>query len=147
MHNIKKMLMDELYEYEEKLKKMPGGKISASDLDTVHKLTDTIKNIDKIEMLEDDGYSEGGEWMGEGRMYGTYDGGDSYDRRRARRDARGRYSRASHPDDGRMHETVGYSRGGAKEHMIRKLESMMDEAETEKEREAIRHCLEKIENA
>ena len=58
MHKIKELLMDELHEYEERAKKMSGGKISAGDLETIHKLTDTIKNIDKIEMLEgDDGYS------------------------------------------------------------------------------------------
>ena len=58
MHKIKEMLMKELYEYEEKAKKINGGKLSAGDLETIHKLTDTVKNIDKIEMLEeDDGYS------------------------------------------------------------------------------------------
>ena len=34
--------------------------MSAGDLETIHKLTDTIKNIDKIAMLKDgDGYSRG----------------------------------------------------------------------------------------
>src|SRR5699024_5510228 len=37
--------------------------MSAGDLETIHKLTDTIKNIDKIAMLEDgDGYSQAGDW-------------------------------------------------------------------------------------
>ena len=101
MHKIKEMLMKELYEYEEKAKKMNGGKLSAGDLETLHKLTDTVKNIDKIEMLEgEDGeYSEAGNWMADGRMYGTYDDGSSYARgrrgrgRNARRDNMGRYSR------------------------------------------------------
>lgn len=34
-----------------------NGEISARDLDTVHKLTDTLKNVYKIECLKDDGYS------------------------------------------------------------------------------------------
>lgn len=101
MHKIKEMLMKELYEYEEKAKKMNGGKLSAGDLETLHKLTDTVKNIDKIEMLEgeDDEYSEAGNWMADGRMYGTYDDGSSYARgrrgrgRNARRDSMGRYAR------------------------------------------------------
>jgi hypothetical protein len=162
MHKIKEMLMNELYEYEEKAKKMSGGKISAGDLETIHKLTDTVKNIDKIEMLEEDGgYSEATDFMGEGRMYGTSynDGGGSYARgrgRNARRDRMGRYSRdggSSYAMGGRetMHESGnyhgGYSRDGAKEHMIEKLEDMMEEASTDKEREAIRHCIQKIENA
>ena len=69
MHKIKEKLMQELYEYEEKAKKMGGGKISAGDLETLHKLTDTVKNIDKIEMLEE-------EMEGES----SYAGGNSYAR-------------------------------------------------------------------
>ena len=48
MHKIKEKLMQELYEVEEKLKKAGGGKLSAGDLEYIHKLTDSIKNIDKI---------------------------------------------------------------------------------------------------
>ena len=37
--------------------------LGAGDLDIVHKLTDTMKNIYKIEMYEEDGgYSRAGEW-------------------------------------------------------------------------------------
>lgn len=164
MHKIKEMLMKELEEYEEKAKKSSGGKLSAGDLETLHKLTDTVKNIDKIEMLEEDGcYSEDGNWMGEGRMYGSYDGGSSYARRGrgryARRDSMGRYSRdgGEYSEDGRGMNRGGqggmrggrggYSRDGAKEHMIEKMEEMMEDAESPKEREAIRQCIQKIENA
>ena len=155
MHKIKEMLMNELYEYEEKAKKMSGGKISAGDLETLHKLTDTVKNIDKIEMLEDEeGYSEDGAYMGEGRIYGT-----SYARgrgRNAKRDSMGRYSReggmyhdggSSYARGGMRNGRMGYSRDSAKEHMIEKMEDMMEEAESPKEREAIRQCIMKIEQA
>ena len=54
MHKIKEKLMDELYEIEEKMKQSSGGKLSAGDIETIHKLTDSIKNIDKIEILEGD---------------------------------------------------------------------------------------------
>ena len=168
MHKIKEMLMKELYEYEEKAKKMSGGKISAGDLETLHKLTDTVKNIDKIEMLEDeDGeYSEAGGWMADGRMYGTYDHESSYARgrrgrgRNARRDSMGRYSRAGgyseegyseeRGDQGDMNRSSyrgGYSYGDAKDHMIDKLEEMLDMAETPRERKAIHRCIEQIEQA
>lgn len=110
MHKIKEMLMNELYEYEEKAKKMPNGKISAGDLQTIHKLTDTVKNIDKIEMLEsEDGYSEDTDFMGEGRLYGM-----SYARgrgRNARRDSMGRYSR----EGGYSEERGSSYRGGSYE--------------------------------
>ena len=169
MHKIKEMLMDELHEIEEKLKKA-GGKISAGDVEYIHVLTDTIKNIAKIEILEEDGgYSEASNWMGEGRMYGnSYGDGNSYarGRRNARRDSMGRYSReGGYSEEGMSYEggsshrgggssyrdggsnRGGYSRGEGKEHMIEKLEDMMDEAGSDKEREAIRHCISKLQNA
>lgn len=155
MHKIKEMLMKELYEYEEKAKKINGGKLSAGDLETIHKLTDTVKNIDKIEMLEeDDGYSEDGQYMGEGRIYGT-----SYARgrgRNAKRDSMGRYSReggmyhdggSAYARGGMRDGRMGYSRDSAKEHMIEKMEDMMEDAESPKEREAIRQCIMKLEQA
>lgn len=126
MHKIKEMLMEELYEYEEKAKK-GQGKMSAGDLETLHKLTDTIKNIDKIEMLEDVGNSEnGGDWMARGMYDGSY-GDEEHSYARRKRDSRGRYSR-----------------DGGKDRMIEKLEQMMREASNDKEREAFRHFIDKL---
>lgn len=158
MHKLKEVLMNELYEYEEKAKKMSGGKLSQSELERIHNLTDTVKNIDKIEILEgDEGYSEDGHYMGEGRIYGT-----SYarGRTRAKRDSMGRYSR----DDGMSYDRdssyndgmsyarggmrggrMGYSRDGAKEHLIEKAEEMYDMASDEKERKAIKHFIKQLE--
>lgn len=117
--------------------------MSAGDLEAVHKLTDTIKNIDKICMMEEDGeYSQAGDWELEG--HGNYGRGNSYARGR-KRDSMGRYSRdggMSYARGGR-----GYSRDGGKDHMMEQLEKMMDEAGTEKEREAIRRCIAQLENA
>lgn len=161
MHKIKEMLMEELKEFEKK------SDLKAGDLETIHKLTDTVKNIDKIEMLEDGdgGYSEAGGWMADGRMYGTYDHGSSYARgrgRNAKRDSMGRYSRedgysryegggssyagGNRGGQGRSSRR-GYSYGGAKEYMVDKLEEMMDMAETEQERKAIEQCMMKLEQA
>ena len=86
MHKIKEMLMNELYEYEEKAKKMSGGKLSPTELERIHKLTDSVKNIDKIEFLESgEGYSEESNWMGEGRMYEARCGNRLFDVRIVRR--------------------------------------------------------------
>ena len=58
--------MENLYKMKELLKQeLDGyckrGELSAGSLDVIHKITDTIKNIDKIEMLEGGGeYSRGG---------------------------------------------------------------------------------------
>ena len=47
MYELRNMLCDELDELARK------GDLGAGDLEIAHKLTDTIKNIDKIEMMED----------------------------------------------------------------------------------------------
>ena len=162
MHKIKEMLMAELYEYEEKAKKMSGGKISMQELEKIHKLTDTVKNIDKIEALEEGGYSEDGYYMGEGRIYGTsYDGGTSYRRgrgRNAKRDGMGRYSREGegYSEEGYMYARDsrggqdgmrgGYSRDGAKEHLMNKAEEMLEMAHDPKERRAIEKFMRELEN-
>lgn len=167
MHKIKKMLMAELYEYEEKAKKMSSGKISMQELEKIHKLTDTVKNIDKIEALEEGGYSEDGYYMGEGRIYGTsYESGNSYRRgrgRNAKRDSMGRYSREGegyseegYSEEGYMYARDGrgsqggmrggYSRDGAKEHLMNKAEEMLEMAQDPKERRAIEKFMRELED-
>ena len=156
MHDLKDLLCAELEDYADKGKK--SGKMSMGDLDSIHKLTDTVKNILKIDMLEDEsGYSEDGAYMGEGHIYGTsYDdgvrrGGYSYARGRgryAKRDSMGRYSR----DDGYMRRDGrgmrdGYSRGEGKAYMMEQLEDMMEDAEKPAEKEALRRCMEALKRA
>ena len=162
MHKIKEVLMNDLYEYEEKAKKMGGGKVSQTELDRIHKLTDTVKNICKIDMLDDEeGYSEDGHYMGEGRIYGT-----SYARgrgRNARRDSMGRYSR----DDGMSYDggssyarggnmggrggnmggnRGGYSRDGAAEMLMEKAEEMLQMTQDPKERRAIEKFMHELDD-
>ncbi len=157
MHDLKDLLCAELEDYAENGKK--SGKMSMGDLDSIHKLTDTVKNILKIDMLEDEtGYSEDGAYMGEGRIYGTsYDDGMrrgvgySYARSRGRyskRDNMGRYSR----DDGYMRRDGrgmhdGYSREEGKAYMMEQLEDMMEDAEKPAEKEALRRCMEALKRA
>lgn len=120
--------MKSLYDLKEKLNEELDDiarkpELSAGDLETVHKLTDTIKNIDKICMLEDEeGYSRDGKRM----IYDDYRNDSSYAGRK--RDSMGRYSRE-----------------GSKEHMISKLEDMMSDADNEKTKSAIRKCISEIE--
>ena len=155
MHDLKDLLCAELEDYAENGKK--SGKMSMGDLESIHKLTDTVKNILKIDMLEEEsGYSEDGHYMGEGRIYGTsYEsgyserGGSSYARGRgryAKRDSMGRYSR----DDG-MHYRDGmrggYSRDEGKHYMMEQLEEMMEEAEKPAEKEAFRRCMDALKRA
>lgn len=157
MHDLKDLLCAELEDYAEKGKK--SGKMSIGDLESIHKLTDTVKNILKIDMLEGEtGYSEDGAYMGEGRIYGTsYDDGMrrggvySYARGRGRyanRDSMGRYSR----DDGYMRRDWrgmrdGYSRDEGKAYMMEQLADMMEDAEKPAEKEALRRCMEALKRA
>lgn len=131
MHDLKEKLCDELEEIAHK------PEMGAGDLEIIHKLTDTIKNLDKIEMLEDGGYSQAGDW--EADMRGTYGRGSSY--RGRKRDSMGRYSREGRGGRG------GYSRHDAKEAMMEQMEMLMDQAGSEREREAIRRCMGQLENA
>ena len=169
MDDLKDLLCAELEDYAEKGKK--ANKMSAGDLEAIHKLTDTVKNIMKIDVLKEEvGYSEDGHYMGEGRIYGTsYEsgyserGGSSYARGRgryAKRDSMGRYSRdggMSYDDDmsyargGRMGNRGGmrggYSRDDGKHYMIEQLEEMMEEAEKPAEKEALRRCMDALKRA
>ena len=120
LRNLREMLCKELDEIADK------HEMSAGDLDAIQKLTSSIKNTYKIEMLEDGGYSRDGEW--EADMRGMYGRGSSY--RGRRRDSMGRYSRTD-----------------AREHMHATLEDMMRDADDDKTREAIRRCMEQIDRA
>ena len=146
IEKIKKMLCKELDEYAMK------SKLSMADIDVIHKLTDTVKNLDKIEMLEDDGgYSEArGGMRGRSYMHGSSYDDMMYSERRgrgryAKRDSMGRYS--SDMDDyseARMDRR--YSRDDAKDHMMNKLGEMMTSAD-EEQREILKDAMRKIERA
>lgn len=170
MHKIKEMLMKELKEYEKK------GNISMNSLDVIHKITDTIKNIDKIEMLEEGGgyseamysreyserggrggYSRDGEWEAKGTYDrgSSYRGGSSYDEgssyaNRGQHYVRGHYSRDNYSNDGyseRRDYRGRYSRDEGKEMMMKKIDEMLGEAKTPAERETLKKCIDAIENS
>ena len=164
MHDLKDLLCAELEDYAEKGKK--SGKMSMGDLESIHKLTDTVKNILKIDALKEElGYSEDGRYMGDGRIYGTsYDdgirreGSYSYARGRgryAKRDSMGRYSSRSmsYDDDmsyargGMGGNRGGYSRDDGKRYMMEQLEEMLEEAEKPAEKEALRRCMDALKRA
>lgn len=111
MYDLRDMLCKELDEITRK------GELGAGDLDIVHKLTDTIKNIDKIEAMEEDGYSS----------------------RRDEYDMRGRGRRGTHYVRGH------YSRDGVIDNMKRQLQEMLDDADDDSIRRAIQRCMDTIE--
>ena len=166
MEDLKDLLCAELKDYAEKGKS--SGKMSAGDTQLIDTLLNSVKNIYKINMYEEEsgGYSENVHYMGEGRIYGTsYErgyserGGSSYARGRgryAKRDSMGRYSRdggMSYDDDmsyargGRGGNRGGYSREDGKHYMMGELERLMEKASTHTEREALEKCMQALERA
>ena len=110
LYDLKEMLCKELEEYGKK------GELSAGSLDIVDKLAHTIKNLDKIiEVYEDGSYSSYG---------GSYDyrGDRSYARRR---DSMGRYSRNSD--------------------IVDRLKSLMHDAPDDRTRQEIKNLVSKME--
>ena len=101
--------------------------MSTGDLETVHKLTDTIKNIDKIMKLEDEsGYSRAGGW----ETRGTY--GYPYDERGSSYMRRGEHYVRGH-----------YSRDDARQRMIEELQDMLRTADGQY-REVIQRALDEL---
>lgn len=153
MHNLKEKLMDALYEYEERAMQNANGKISDSEIQKIHVITDTVKNIDKIEMLEEaseSSYADGNRGGGNGG------GGNSYARgrgRNARRDSMGRYAYGGSPyyrnNGGNSSYNYPYYNGYSREEkneLAEKLREMMNEAGSEEERSAIKNCIRTIED-
>ena len=127
LYDLREMLCEELDEYNRDAKNGLNERV----LDTVHKLTDTIKNIDKIMMLEDGDYSRTGEW--EADMRGSYGRTENYNRGN------------SYANRGRHYVRGHYSRGDGRERMISDMENMMQDA-TGAERDAYKRALDILSN-
>lgn len=121
---LKEMLKKELKEITRK------GELSAGSLDTVDKLTHSLKSIETIIAMDGSSHRS---------SYNSYD--NSYARRGRDGDGDGRYSEGSYRNSQRSYE---YSRDGATKAMKRKLEEMLDEPVSENTRLALMDCLEKI---
>ena len=131
LYDLKEMLCKELDEIAKK------GEMSAGDLETVHKLTDTVKNIEKIMYIDDNGYSMDGDW----RASGTYGHDDM------RMDDRG----MSYANRGRHYVRGHYSRGGSREmnrcrdYLSDQIRDMMDRDDlSQTDRVSLKRALEEL---
>lgn len=143
MEELKEMLCDEL----EKITKQ--GKITSGILDTVDKLTHSIKSIETIIAMDEAGYSNrmGGSYAvdrdrsygydgmsNRGSYEGSYDDGRSYRiRKDGRRDQRYNYSRGSYED--------GYSRD-----LRRDLEDLMHDTNNEEEKRMLKKWIKQLDD-
>lgn len=121
LYNLKEKLCDELKSYNKK-------EMSSASLEVMEKLSNTIKNLDKIiANYSEDGYSNGY------NSYYNY-GRNSYERGRgagAKRDSMGRYA------------NDGYS---YHDDLIGELKYLMDDAPDEKTRQHFRRFIQEMES-
>jgi hypothetical protein len=141
IEKIKKMLCRELEKFSMKTE------LNVTDLEKIHKLSDTIKNLDKIKMLEEDGEGYSEARMGRGGSRYSYDDDMMYSERRgrgrnAKRDSMGRYS----SEGGYAEDYRGgmYSYDDAKDHLMSKIGEAMEGADPN-EREILKDCMRKLE--
>ena len=146
MHKLREMLMEELRNFETEAKKK--GELPAGTLEVIHKLTDTIKNLDKIEMYE--------EFSGESYEGDSYAQGGRGNNRGGNRGGNRGYSRADDMDSmesfarrrrGGRRNSNGYSYDDGREDMMEQLESLEQMAQSEEERKIIRRAMQQLENA
>ena len=144
IEKIKEMLNSELEIFGKK------NALTVTDLEKIHKLSDSIKNLDKILLLEQDEYEMGGSSYARGRG------------RNAKRDRMGRYSSEGdmlyeHHRGTSYDDDMSYARGGrgrrysrddgysnASDDMMSMLGEMMEDANP-KEREALKECMRALE--
>lgn len=117
-HDLKDMLCEELDEITRK------GELTAGSLDTVDKLTHSIKSLETIIAMNEAQDGESGYYPYMGRSY-------------QRRDMRGRYSR----------ENRGYSRDDARDSMIHELREIMQDSPDEHTKKRFQSFIRELENA
>ena len=116
MYELRDMLMDELHKISSK------GELTAGSLETVDKLTHSIKSIDTIIAMEEAGYSKDGGY--------SYTRGYTRDGSYGMSGRRGRYAR------------TGYS---GHEDLVDNLRELMEHTTDNKSRMAIQRAIEQME--
>lgn len=123
-----------------------GGNLDAQKLDHLYKLMETIKNVDKhLEKEEMKGSYDSRYMDGMSNNYSMMPYMD--DMSYARRDNMGRYSRDNFRDSsyrGQSYENYGYSRDNARQKLINKMTTLMDDTMSEAERQTIADCIDRL---
>lgn len=147
----------------DEIDKIANKGLSTSNLETAYKLVDMYKDLKTVQAMED---SEYGEYSNNSySMRGYDDNGSSYARgrgRNARRDSMGRYSRDGmgysdaydrysqakyeyrHSRDDGAKQMIMESLDGYMDDMTRKLEDMMQDADTAEEKQTIQRYVQKL---
>lgn len=132
IEDLKEMLCDELDKIASK------GELTAGTLDTVQKLTHSLKSVETIMAME--GYGDSyDDWSYEDGSYergGNRGGGRS---NRRGRDSMGRYTSRSYARNGRSRRMY------SGDDMEQKITELMNEVEDPKVRQALQKALDKME--
>lgn len=131
MEELRDMLCEELDKIAMK------GELTAGSLETIDKLSHSIKSIDTIMAMED--------YSNDGGSYNSYREGNGRRSYAQRRDSRGRYSRARGGQGGGR-SSRGYSMDEGKEEVMEQLEEMMEEAQDTKTRQAIKKAIRELDD-
>lgn len=135
MHKLVEYVCDELQDIEKKAEK---GQLSMSEIEYADKLAHLKKNLLKgEEMMEEDGYSNAGDYSNRGYSR-RYDDNMNYNSRysrargrmNARRDSMGRYSR-------------GYSMSD--DEMMKELRELMQDAPDDRTRKEFQSFIDRLE--
>lgn len=133
IEDLKEMLCDELDKIASK------GELTAGTLDTVQKLTHSLKSVETIMAME--GYGDSyDDWSYEDGSYergGNRGGGRS---NRRGRDSMGRYTNRSYARNGRSRRMY------SGDDMEQKITELMNEADDPKVRQALQKALDKMED-
>ena len=124
MYELREMLMDELHKISSK------GELTAGSLETVDKLTHSIKSIDTICAME-----EAGGYSNDGSSYNSYN-------RSYNRSYDGSYNMSGRRG-GRGYSRMGYS---GHEDLVENLRELMEHTTDNKSRMAIQRAIEAMEN-
>lgn len=124
LYDLRDMIEDEVKKITKK------GELDVASVELAYKMVDILKDIATIEAMESSDYTEG-----YSRSDGTWNGGGYAYRGRAYDDgsyARGRYMRN------------GYSRNDEHDHMVQKLERMLNETTDEAVRRSIQRSIDDL---
>ena len=128
IYDLREMLCEELEKMTEQ-KSLSGDRLRAIDM-----LTHSIKSIDTIIAMENSGYSRSHPYSYTDHSYTDHsymDDGRSH----------------TYMNDGsyRMRDSIGrYSRDDEQAHLRHRLEEMLQDVHSDKEREAIKRCMEQM---
>lgn len=128
IYELKEMLCDELEQLMQR-----GSNIN---IDLVDKLTHSLKSVETIIAMHEGGYS----------THVMYDDSNDYNSYRGNSYGNQRYNSYGRNGVRMNRRFTGYSRDNGKEDMIESLHNMLNEASTDKEKNAIHQCIEKLQN-